>query len=378
MKAANGQGDRLLWIAVLTLLGLGSATVFSSSTSMSTAWYGDGTKMILNHLMKVFMGLGLLFVLSKIDYRVVLRRKLVVPLVAVATGMLALTLIPDNPLAVTKKGATRWLSFGFMAIQPAEVAKLALVVYIASILAQGEGRIRDYKRGFVPVVTVLGIFSVLLMLQPNFGNVLTLTLITMTMLFLGGSRMSHLTTSGMGAVPLIGIIALQKPHVVRRLTTYLDPMGDPSGAGFQLHQSLVAFGSGGIFGRGIGASRQSDFFLPDCHTDFVFAVLGEELGLLGTLAVVALFGFVVWRGFAIARRSRDLFGRYLAVGITSMIGIVAFLNMAVVLGLAPTTGLPLPFLSYGGSAMLVNLGGIGILMSIASRSREPRRRTVGR
>jgi cell division protein FtsW len=172
------------------------------------------------------------------------------------------------------------------------------------------------------------------------------------------------------------MVAVQKPHVAARVETFFNPSADPLGAGFQIHQSLVAFGSGGFIGRGPGASRQSDFFLPDCHTDFVFAVLGEEFGLLGTAAVVALFGVLVWRGFAIARNARDLFGRYLAVGITTMIGVVALLNMAVVLGLAPTAGLPLPFVSYGGSAMLVNLGGVGILLSIASRSRERRRRTV--
>jgi cell division protein FtsW len=180
----------------------------------------------------------------------------------------------------------------------------------------------------------------------------------------------------MGAVPLIAFMAVQKPHVMRRLSVYLDPGADPQGAGFQLRQSLVAIGSGGVFGRGPGGTRQADFFLPDCHTDFVFAVLGEEFGLIGTLAVVALFGVIVWRGLVISRDARDLFGRHLAVGVTSMIGVVAFLNMAVVLGIAPTTGLPLPFVSYGGSAMMVNLAGVGLLLSIASRSRSPRRRVL--
>jgi cell division protein FtsW len=376
MSSREGRGDRILVLTVLTLLGLGSVTVFSSSVSMSEAWFGSGTRMILNHLTKVVLGLVLLLVFSKLDYRVVLRRRLTVPLVVGAALLLALTLIPDNPMARTVKGATRWLNFGFMVIQPAELAKLALVVYVASILAQGEGRIRDYKRGFVPVMTVLGIFCTLLMLQPNFGNVLALALIAGTMIFLGGARLAHLGLSVASSVPVIAVAALQNSHVLRRLRIFLNPYGDTQGAGFQLHQSLVALGSGGLFGRGVGASRQSDFFLPDCHTDFVFAVLGEELGLLGTLAVVALFGVLVWRGLAIARASRDLFGRYLAVGITAMIGIVAFLNLSVVLGLMPTTGLPLPFVSYGGSAMLVNLAGIGILLSIASQSRGKHRRTV--
>ncbi|GJM44754.1 MAG: cell division protein FtsW [Gemmatimonadota bacterium] len=376
MNTREGRGDRILLLTVLVLLGLGSATVFSSSTSVSTEFYGSSTHMFVNHLSKVLFGLILLLVCSRIDYKLVLRRKLVPPIVCGAMVLLALTLVPDFPWAVTVKGATRWLRVGFMVIQPAEIAKLALVIYVASILAQGEGRIRDYKRGFGRVLTVLGIFAVFLMLQPNFGNVLSLTLITVIMVFLGGARLAHLAGSGMGVVPAIGLVAVQKPHVMARLNTYLDPGADPHGAGFQLHQSLVALGSGGFFGLGPGSSRQSEFFLPDCHTDFVFAVLGEEFGLLGTLGVMVLFGVVLWRGIVISRRAKDLFGRYLAIGITAMIGVVAFLNMAVVLGLAPTTGLPLPFLSYGGSAMLVNLGGIGILLSIASRSSGKQRRVV--
>jgi cell division protein FtsW len=173
------------------------------------------------------------------------------------------------------------------------------------------------------------------------------------------------------------LFAVQKPHVIRRFEGFLDPNADPLGAGFQLRQSLMALGSGGFLGLGPGAGRQSDFFLPDSHTDFVFAVLGEEFGLLGTLGVIALFSILVWRGLTIARNSKDLFGRYLAIGIVSMIGIVAFLNVAVVLGLAPTTGLPLPFVSYGGSAMMVNLGGIGILMSIRAREQLGRKRLLG-
>lgn len=376
MNASEGRGDRMLLLAVATLLGIGSVTVWSSSHSVSTQYYGSGSHMLLSHLAKIVMGLALCVLFAALDYRVILRQRLAVPMVLVSAGLLALTLVPGNPLAMTVKGATRWLKIGFLVIQPAELAKLALVAYVASILASGEGRIRDYKRGFVPVVTVLGVFCVLLMFQPNFGNVLCLTLITISMIFLGGARLTHLATSGMGAVPAIAVVALQKPHIIRRLEAFLDPASDPQGAGFQITQSLLAIGSGGLFGRGAGGSRQSDFFLPDCHTDFVFSVLGEEWGLLGTLTVLALFAIVVWRGLAISRASRDLFGRYLALGVTLMIGLVAFLNIAVVLGVAPTAGLPLPFVSYGGSAMMVNLAGVGVLLSIASRSRSPRRRVV--
>jgi cell division protein FtsW len=365
MTGREGRGDRPLVGAVAALLGLGCIAVFSSSDALSEQYYGSPTAMVLQHLSKAFLGVVLLLVFARLDYRVL--RRLAIPFVIAAMAMLAMTLVPHFPLAVTKKGATRWLDLGFMVVQPAEFAKLALVIYVARMLAQ-DGRIREYKRGFVPVISVLGLFSFFLIQQPNFGNVLTLSLIAGTMLFLGGARLAHMTTSGLATVPLVGFLALQKPHVLRRLEGFLDPSGDPLGASFQLRQSLVALGSGGVFGQGPGAGRQSDFFLPDSHTDFVFAILGEDFGLLGTLLVVALFGVVLARGFMIARDAADSFGRHLACGITAMIGIVAFLNIAVATGLAPTTGLPLPFLSYGGSSMMVNLGGVGILLSIASRS----------
>ena len=376
MNASEGRGDRILLLAVATLLGIGSVTVWSSTSAVSAEYYGSGARMFLSHLSKVVVGLMLLLLFARLDYREMLRRRLAVPIVGIAAGLLVLTLVPGFPLALTVKGATRWLKLGFLVIQPAEIAKVALIVYVASILAQGEGRIRDYKRGFVPVLTVLGVFCTILMFQPNFGNVLCMSLITVIMLFLGGARLGHLGGSGMGLVPLVALIAVQKPHIIRRLSVYMDPGADPMGAGFQLRQSIVAIGSGGLLGRGPGGSRQADFFLPDCHTDFVFAVLGEEFGLIGTLLIVVLFALIVWRGLVIARDSRDLFGRYLAIGLTAMIGIVAFLNMAVVLGIAPTAGLPLPFVSYGGSAMMVNLAGVGLLLSVAARSQAPRRRVL--
>jgi cell division protein FtsW len=361
-------------LAVLLLLGLGSVTVFSSSTTISHDLSGSSTRLILNHLVKVALGLGLLVILSRIDYRVI--QRLALPLVVSSLVLLALTLVPDFPLAVSANGATRWIRVGSMVIQPAELGKLSLVVYIASILSHGEGRIRNYRRGFVPVLTLLGIFVVFLMMQPNFGGVLSLGLLTGTLLFVGGARISHLLTSGVATMPAVAFVSFQKPHVVRRIHSFLDPSADPFGASFQVHQSLVAFGSGGLFGVGPGAGRQSEYFLPDCHTDFAFAVLGEEFGLLGTASVVALFAVVIWRGLAIARDARNPFGRHLAVGLTSMIGVAAALNMTVALGMAPTAGLPLPFVSYGGSAMLVNLGGVGLLLSIARRSRPAHRRMV--
>ncbi len=374
MDFRQGRGERVMVGTVLALLVLGSLTVFSSSSALSTSYLGSSTAMFLQHLAKVATGLLLLLVLSRLDYR--LLRRLAKPLLIAAVVSLSFTFVPDFPLAVTRKGATRWLDVGVAVVQPAEFVKLALVIYIASVLAAGESQIRDYWRGFVPVLSVLGIVSLFLASQPNYGSALTLGLLTGMMLFVGGARLAHLGVSGLGTLGALGLAALSSPHVKTRLGVFLDPGHDPLGAGFQLHQAEVALGSGGLLGLGLGAGRQCDF-LPECHTDFVFAVLGEEFGLLGTMLVVALYGLFLLRGVAVARQASDSFGRHLAVGITGMIGIVAFLNIAVVLGLAPTTGLPLPFLSYGGSSMLVNLAGVGILLSIASRSAGRRRRVLG-
>jgi len=217
----GGVADRILLLTVLLLLGLGSVVVFSSSTAVSEEYFGASTKMILNHLVKVAMGLGLLLFLSRVDYRAI--RRLSLPLVAGSTMLLALTLVPNCPWAVTTKGATRWIDLGFMVVQPAELAKLALVVYIASILSSGEGRIRDYRRGFVPVLTVLGIFVVFLVQQPNFGNALTLSLLAGVMLFLGGARFVHLGGSGLATMPALAFLAVQRPHVIRRVEGFLDP-----------------------------------------------------------------------------------------------------------------------------------------------------------
>jgi len=372
---ARGGADRVLLFCVFVLLGLGCVVVFSSSAAVSEELYQSRSAMLLRHLMKVAVGLALLFVMSRVDYRVL--RRLALPAVVVSGAMLALTLVPGFPLARTVKGASRWLDLGFLVVQPSEIAKISLVIFVAAILSSGEGRIRDWRRGLVPVLSVLGLFAFFLVQQPNFGNVLTLGLLTGAMLWVGGARLTHLFGSGLSTAPVVVFLALQKPHVLTRFRGFLNPDADPMGASFQLRQSLMAFGSGGVFGLGPGAGRQSEFFLPDCHTDFVFAILGEEFGLLGTTAVVALFVVLLSRGVRIARNAPDLFGRYLAVGVTSMIGIVALLNMAVVLGLAPTTGLPLPFVSYGGSAMMVNLAGVGILLSVSARSGKRHRRVVG-
>jgi cell division protein FtsW len=363
----------VLFGTVLVLLAIGSTAVFSSTTPVSQRYFGNSTAMFLRHMSMVGLGLITMFLFSRIDYRVT--RRLAMPMIGASIVLLAMTLVPDFPWAVTRKGATRWIDLGFTAVQPAELAKMALVVYIAHILSQGEGRIRDYRRGFAPICTVAGVFVVLLMKQPNYGNVLAISLLTGAMLFFGGARLTHMMASGACVLPVVAILGAQQSHIARRFNTFLQG-GDPQNAGYQIHQSFVALGSGGLIGMGPGEGRQAEFFLPDSHTDFVFAILGEEFGLVGTVLVVALFAMFLWRGVRVAHRAPDLFGRFLALGLTMMVALVAMMNILVVLGLVPTAGMPLPFISYGGSAMVMNLGAVGILLSISARTGGRRRRVV--
>jgi cell division protein FtsW len=253
------------------------------------------------------------------------------------------------------------------AFQPAELAKLAVVLYLAHSLARKEDRIKTFSRGVLPHLIVGGAFSVVLLLEPDFGTALILGTLLYLMLFLGGARISHLLATGLMALPLLLYVMLTAEYRLRRLMTFMDPWRDPSSSGFQVIQSLIAFGSGELWGRGLGESRQKLFYLPEAHTDFVFSVIGEELGLLGAWVVLGLFGIIIVRGLRLSSKIEEPFEQYLAFGLTVLLGLQALIHMGVVMGLMPTKGLVLPFISYGGSAMVVNLTEAGILLGLSRR-----------
>jgi cell division protein FtsW len=267
-------------------------------------------------------------------------------------------------------GATRWFAMGPIRFQPSELAKISLIVYLAYSLDKKQANIKSFSIGILPHLIIAGIVLALIMLEPDFGTTVTLGTILFLMMFLAGVNLKHLLYLLLAAVPLFYSVMIGAEYRVKRLTTFLHPWDDPAASGFQIIQSWIAFHSGGWFGRGLGAGQQKLFYLPEAHTDFVFSVLGEELGLLGVVVTLALFFILIARGIKISRGAPDLFGCLLGLGITSWIGLQSTINFAVVMGLLPTKGLVLPLLSYGGTSLMVTLSAIGILLNIgASRQR---------
>ena len=355
----------------LLLAVLGLVMVYSASAVVAEKRFHDSAYFLKRQLAWLTFGFLLLQAASRIDYPAWRRGAL--PILAVTACLLALVLLP--PIGVAAKGARRWLHVGAISVQPAEIAKLATVIYLAAYLARKQRRMSRFTWGVVPPLVIVGLLSGLILLQPDLGTVLVIGLVSLALLFLGGASLKHL----FALIPLLAILVTlaiwKAPYRLQRLLIFLDPGKDPTGAGFQMHQSFLAFGSGGPFGVGLGESKQKLFFLPEAHTDFVLALVGEELGLWGSAGIVLMFAALVFKGFQIAARAREPFGRYLALGVTLLIGVQVLINAGVVTGLLPTKGLTLPFVSYGGSSLVVSLLSVGILLSI-SRDRQGGRQTV--
>jgi len=289
-----------------------------------------------------------------------------VPALIVAGVCLVLVLVP--PIGQAINGTRRWIRLGPVSFQPVELAKLALVVYLAAFLARKRGALEEFRTGTLPPLLVVGVLAGLVLLQPDLGNCMTLIVLTFALLYLAGSPIKHLAWVAAPALPLIVVAIWMAPYRMRRITAFVDPWADPRGGGFQIIQSWLALGNGGVLGQGIGASRQKLFYLPESHTDFIFAILGEELGFVGAVAIVALFAVLVWRGLRVGLRAPDAFGAYLALGITVLIATQTLLNLGVVTGLLPTKGLPLPFISFGGSALLMTMLATGMLLNISQHA----------
>ena len=310
----SADGTVLIVAVILTLIGL--VMVFSASGVVAGNRFHDAIYFLKRQIAWLLFGFILLQLASRLDYLV--WRKLAVPILAVTCVLLVLVLIPSIGVAV--KGARRWLKLGPISLQPAEMVKLVAVLYVAAYLANKGERIKEFKAGFLPPLLVVGLLSGLVLLQPDLGTVVVVGAVTLGLLFLGGARLLHLS----GLIPMfliaVGLLIWKSPYRLQRLLIFLDPTKDPTGAGFQVNQSFLAFGSGGPFGVGLGAGKQKLYFLPEAHTDFVLALVGEELGLVGTTAVMLLFAILIMKGLKIAGRAQDPFGRHLAYGITLLIG----------------------------------------------------------
>ena len=360
------DGTVLAVVAALSFVGV--IMVFSASAVVAGTQFHDAVYFLKRQVLWLLVGFVVLHVASRIDY--VRWRKLAPWLLGGTALLLVIVLLPS--LGWVAKGARRWLRLGPVSIQPAELFKLASVLYLASYLARREDRLSQFKAGVLPPLVVVSVLAGLVVLQPDLGTVAVVGAVVMMMLFLAGARPTHLLGLLVAMLPVAALLILRSSYRRQRIMTFLEPWKDAADGGFQVTQSFLAFGSGGLFGVGLGEGKQKLFFLPEAHTDFVLALVGEELGLFGTTAIMLLFVLLLLKGFQIAGNAREPFGRYVALGITLLIGVQALVNAGVVTGVLPTKGLTLPLVSYGGSSLVVSLLAVGILLSV-SRDRERRR-----
>ncbi len=356
--------DVQLWFEVLALIILGLVMIYSASFVMSFQKTGDAAYYVKRQFLWIVLGLATMITVSRIHYS---RYKSYARLILLASlASLALVTVPG--IGVKLNNARRWIGFGGLNLQPAEFAKVAWIIFLSSSLAAKQERIKKIAVGFLPHMVWCGVFALLLLLEPDFGTTFMLSLLTMVMLFIGGVPLRQLIAlAPLGLAGFYRFVYLV-PYRWERITAFLNPWTDPLDSGYQLIQAWIAVGSGGLWGKGRGAGHQKLFYLPESFTDFILAVVGEELGFAGILAVCLLFFFLFWTGMQITHRARDNHARMLAAGLTLLLSLQALLNIGVVLGLVPTKGMPLPFISYGGSAFIANCMAVGILMNIAKNS----------
>jgi cell division protein FtsW len=359
--------DQALQITTCSLLALGMAMIFISSTLMAQSEYNDAYYFVKRQGVYAFLGLGALFLGRYINYHNYKRWVYHILLLSLFT--LVLVFVPG--IGGKVRGAARWLRLGPLTLQPSEFAKLAVVMFLAYSLSRKQDKMKYFAIGFLPHMLVAGLFIALILKEPDFGTSVTLGAIVFTMLFVGGTRVTHILLTLSACIPLGVLMVMRDPKKFARVLSFLDPWKHGQDVGYQLKQALLAIGSGGLWGLGPGQSRAKLFYLPDCHTDFILAIFSEELGFLGVLLVLSLFAIILCRGLRLSLKAPDSFGSYLALGLTLMIGLPALINMGVVSGILPTKGLSLPFLSYGGSGLLVNLLAVGILLNISSQVRFP-------
>jgi len=351
-------------VGILCVIGL--VMVGSASPVISLGLYGSPWAILIRQVMWMGVGLGALLIFSRVDYR--RWRSIRGPLVVVTIGLLVVVLVPH--LGVTAGGSSRWIGFGQLRLQPSELMKLAMAVFAADLLARRADRTADPKMVIVPVLAVLGISSILILKQPDMGTALVLCCIAFGILFMGGVPMGPIVKVLLGFGALAVVVGLADPYRRDRILSFLNPGANKSGSGYQVWQSLIGLGSGHLFGLGLGGGRQKWGLLPNAHTDFIFSVVGEELGLIGAVLVLALFFAVAWFGFRAATRAPDRFGSLLAVGVTIWITSQAVINIGAVVGVLPVTGIPLPFISFGGSSLVVTMAAVGILLNIAAQDRS--------
>jgi cell division protein FtsW len=357
------KSDKVLFITTILLVALSVVMVYSASAPMALDRYGRASFFLIKQGMWALLGIALLYVVMRIDYRFYREPAFIWTVL----GFVAFCLVAVYFRAPVN-GARRWFGVGGIGMQPSELAKLAAIFFIAALLERRMHRIDDVGYAVLPIgIVVFGLVALILP-EPDFGTSMSLLMIAAVMVFAAGLSYRYIVGAILCALPAIYILVMGSTYRRRRTLAFLNPWDDPLGDGFQIIQSLIAIGTGGVWGKGLMNGVQKLFYLPEPHTDFIFSVIAEELGLLGATVVVICFCVVTWRGLRIALRAPDSFGAYLALGLTTMVAVQAFVNISVVLGLMPTKGIPLPFISNGGSSLLINLLGMGILLNVSQHA----------
>jgi len=354
------KSDRVLFTATLLLVCASIVMVYSASALVALERFQQPYLFVTKQALWAVLGLAVLAITMRVDYRTYRNEKFVWALLALVALMLVGVLF-SRPV----NGTRRWVAVAGFGVQPSELAKIGCVLFTALILEKRRHRIDDLAYSLMPIAIVVGGLVGLILLQPDFGTAMSLLLVVAMMVFAAGLHYKYFIGSVLCALPVLYLVLVSAPYRRRRLLAFWDPWADPLGDGFQIIQSLIAVGTGGIFGRGLMAGVQKLFYLPEPHTDFIFAVVGEELGIIGATGILICFCVIAWRGLRISMRAEDTFGSFVALGLTTMIAVQAFVNMSVVLGLMPTKGIPLPLMSFGGSSLLMNLLGMGVLLNIS-------------
>jgi cell division protein FtsW len=355
--------DRWLFGVTLLMVFAGLVMVFSASAIVAKEKFGSETHFLFRQFIYAVIGLAAMFGLMHMDYRRLNRPALVYTVMGATSLFLVAVFFLDR-----SHNTHRWIKLGILSFQPSELAKPAIILFMAHFLESRLRSITDLRHTLLPAVVPTAVFCLLIVMEPDLGTAMTCAFITATILLMCGMEMKYLGYAALLATPPMYVLLFRTAWRFRRLVAFIHPLADPQGAGFQIYQSLIAVGTGGLTGLGLMEGKQKLFYLPEPQTDFIFAVVSEELGLIGAVCFVAAFSFFCFRGLRAAWRTRDNFARLLAVGITAMIGIQAFFNISVVLGLLPTKGIPLPFISYGGSSLIVSLASVGVLLNITQQT----------
>lgn len=362
-KNTTGGYDLFILVPTVILLAIGLVGIYSSSSFLADHRYQDSNFYLEKQAFFMLIGIFLLLIIKNIP--VEKYKSIVYPILFISFALLIMVYIPG----IGKKvgGAYRWIRLGPIVLQPSELVKLSLAVYMAYSMSKKGNYMSSFSKGLLPHLMIAGTFMTMILLQPDLGTTVIIGFWLLILLFVAGMNIIHLLSMVIISCPVVYYLITHEQYRIHRLMGYLKPWEDPQGVGFQIIHSFLAFGSGGIFGVGLGNSKQKLLYLPEPHTDFILSILAEELGLVGVAFIIMLFFILIIRGIKIALDASDLFSSYLALGITILFGLQVIINMGVVMGLLPTKGLTLPFLSYGGSSLLVNLIGMGMLMSISAR-----------